>query len=290
MDGDAALETLFLPLASGALHLPDTGDVLFLRARAGAWLQAWPRERIGCEQTFKPFADALVRAGAQLQAPADAQRFPLVLALPPRQREEARAVLARAVRFAGKGGCVLASQSNNEGARSGAADLERLAGPIQSLSKNHCRVYWTAPLGDAVDWNLVDEWNALDAPRPIAEGRFVSRPGLFAWDRIDAASALLAAHLPDTLRGRVADLGAGCGYLATEVVRRCMHVDAIDLYEAEQRALEPARVNLANTVRAVAREIAFDVLWHDVTVGLPRAYDAIVSNPPFHQGRASATT
>jgi len=28
------------------------------------------------------------------------------------------------------------------------------------------------------------------------------------------------------------------------------------------------------------------VHWHDVTRGLPRRYDAIVSNPPFHQGRA----
>lgn len=26
--------------------------------------------------------------------------------------------------------------------------------------------------------------------------------------------------------------------------------------------------------------------WHDVTRGLPHRYDAIVSNPPFHQGRA----
>jgi 16S rRNA (guanine1207-N2)-methyltransferase len=26
--------------------------------------------------------------------------------------------------------------------------------------------------------------------------------------------------------------------------------------------------------------------WHDVTTGLPQAYDVIVSNPPFHQGRA----
>lgn len=286
MDGDAALETLFLPLASGALRLPGEGDALFLRARAGAWLKAWPRERIACEQTFKPFADALARAGARLESPADARRYSLVLALPPRQREEARAVLARAVRLAGSGGCVLACQSNNEGARSGATDLERLTGAVRSLSKNHCRVFWAAPLGDAVDWNLVDEWSALDAPRPIADGRYVSRPGLFAWDRIDAASALLAAHLPQTLRGRVADLGAGYGYLAAEVVRRCAHVDAIDLYEAEQRALEPARVNLANTVRDAARAVAVDVLWHDVSTGLPRSYDAIVSNPPFHQGRA----
>ena len=28
------------------------------------------------------------------------------------------------------------------------------------------------------------------------------------------------------------------------------------------------------------------VHWHDATCGLPQRYDTIVSNPPFHQGRA----
>jgi 16S rRNA (guanine1207-N2)-methyltransferase len=32
--------------------------------------------------------------------------------------------------------------------------------------------------------------------------------------------------------------------------------------------------------------VEVSVHWHDVTRGLPQKYDAIVSNPPFHQGRA----
>ena len=287
MNADGALDALFLPLAAGDVALPEAGSVLFLRARAGAWLHAWPRERFACVQTFKPFAAALERSGtAVVDEPASTARFPLVLVLPPRQREEARALLARAVRHAAPGGVVVACQANNEGARSMESDLERLAGPLQSLSKHKCRVAWTPPLGDGVDAALVEEWAALDAPRPIADGRFVSRPGLFAWDRIDTASALLAAHLPATLAGCVADLGAGYGYLAAEVVRHCPHVEAIDLYEAERRALEPARLNLERAIREASRAVAFEVFWHDVSAGLPQRYDAIVSNPPFHQGRA----
>ena len=122
-------------------------------------------------------------------------------------------------------------------------------------------------------------WRQADAPRPILGGRFQSRPGVFAWDRIDPASALLAAQLPVDLSGRGADLGAGWGYLAAEVLARCAGVTALDLYEAEARALELARGNLA----AHAGRAALDFHWHDVTTGLPRdGYDFIVSNPPFH--------
>ena len=179
-----------------------------------------------------------------------------------------------------RGGVVLACAANKEGARSMQDDLERLAGSVHVLGKHHCRAVWTAPLGDSVDAALLAQWRGLDAPRPILDGRFQSRPGLFAWDRIDAASALLAANLPTDLAGEGADLGAGWGYLAAEVMDRCPGVTALDLYEAEARALALARINLAG------RRFTPGLHWHDVTAGLPRRYDFIVSNPPFHQGRA----
>lgn len=276
---DPALDTLLLPLASGAVSWPAPGRTLFLRARAGAALEPWRGQDIACEQTFKPWADALAASG---QRAVDSQpgHFERVLVLSPRQRTESRALLARAVSQALPGGVVLACAANNEGARSLRDDLARLAGPVQALSKHHCRVCWTAPLGEGVDLPLLAQWLALDAPRAIADGRFLSRPGLFAWDRIDAASALLASCLPADLAGRCADLGAGFGYLASEVLARCPGVTAIDLYEAEARALALARDNLAGA------RVPVGLHWHDVTTGLPERYDVVVSNPPFHQGRA----
>lgn len=285
---DAALDSLFLPLDVGEITLPPgEGGVLFLRARAGAWLHAWPRSVFTCEQGFKPANDELAQYRLRAAAQVDAdRRFPLVLVLPPRQRDESRALLARAIRHAAPGGIVVACQANSEGARSGEADLAQLAGPVRSLSRHKCRVFWSEPVGAHLDPALIDAWLALDAIRPILDGRYVSRPGLFAWDRIDAASALLAEHLPSTLHGHVADLGAGYGYLSTELVRRCERIQAIDLYEAEQRALEPARLNLERAIAAAGRPVATTQFWHDVAHGLERRYDAIVSNPPFHQGRA----
>ncbi|MET7142128.1 class I SAM-dependent methyltransferase [Xanthomonas sp. PPL139] len=279
---DAPLETLFLPFAQGVLRWP-AGKVLFLRARDGwALRQHAQPPHLVCEQDYRPFASALQQGGwtvrAEQEGDADAGGYALVLVLPPRQREEARALLARAVALAAPGGVVVACQANNEGARSGEDDLQHLAGLGGKLTKHHCRVYWTAPLQGRHDAALQQRWARLDAVRPILDGRFRSRPGVFAWDRIDPASALLAEHLPADLRGRAADLGAGYGYLSAELLARCPQLTALDLFEADARALALSRANLAQAPAGVA--LGFH--WHDVTTGLPGQYDVIVSNPPFH--------
>jgi len=275
---DLPLKALLLPFQAGNLPWPP-GRILFLRARDGWPLRQMDLSGLRAEQGFRPLADALQRGGVDVVAelPAEEPPAPLVLVLPPRQRDEARALLARAVALAGPGGRVVAAASNDEGARSREKDLQQLAGLAGNLTKFHCRVFWTPPLQGPADPELAARWAMADAVRPMAGGRFRSRPGVFAWDRIDAASALLAAHLPADLRGRGADLGAGWGYLASEVLERAPGVTALDLYEAEFRALELARRNLADA------RLAPGFHWHDVTAGLPRdGYDFMVSNPPFH--------
>ncbi|GAB3512490.1 class I SAM-dependent methyltransferase [Pseudoxanthomonas daejeonensis] len=268
-----------LPFESGALPWPGHGDIAFLRARDGWPLRQFALDRLHAEQGFKPLADGLELAGLQVQAELDTGTgASLVLVLPPRQRDEAQALLARAVEMAAPGARVVAAVANDEGAKSREKDLQQLAGLGGTLTKFHCRVFWTPPLSGAHDAALLERWRQADAPRPILGGRFRSRPGVFAWDRIDPASALLAAHLPTDLAGRGADLGAGWGYLAAEVLARCPGATALDLFEAEARALELARDNLAHADRAT---LAFH--WHDVTRGLAEGgYDFIVSNPPFH--------
>ena len=278
---DIALDALLHPFAEGALRW--SADALFLRAREGAALHArGGLQSLACTQPFKPEADRLQRIGATLidEDAAPAARYPLVLLLPPRQREEARALLAKACMAVAPGGIVVASVANDEGAKSREADLKQLAGTVTTLSKHHCRVSWTRP--DATfDAATLAQWAKADAPRRVISpnvpgGSFMSRPGVFAWDRVDAASAMLAAALPDDLHGRVADFGAGWGYLSMQVLARCPKVASLDLYEADARALALAGENLADARVPVHRH------WHDVGAGVPERFDAIVCNPPFH--------
>ncbi len=298
-DIQSLLATLLLPFESGALAWPDKKTIHFLGARDDAALHRHNLQHVICEQGFKPWTDQLQASGlgvanatSELQAdgeqttcglPADAG---LILVLPTRQRDQARALLARAVALAPDGTMVVAAMRNAEGARSGEADFARLLGPTTTLSKHKARVFWARVNHAIIDRELQDQWIAGDAVRPLGDGRFLSRPGVFAWDHIDPASALLIEQLPGDLRGRGADLGAGYGFLAAEVIARNPQVSALDLYEADQRALELARENLARLYPDTRVKLGFH--WHDVCRGLNGRYDFIVSNPPFHQGRADA--
>ena len=104
-----------------------------------------------------------------------------------------------------------------------------------------------------------------------------SQPGVFAWDRIDPGTALLAQHLP-TMKGAGADLGCGYGALAT-VVLRSPAVTALRLVDLDRRAVEAARRNIED-LRA-----GFD--WADArTLQAAADLDFVVMNPPFHDGGA----
>lgn len=115
------------------------------------------------------------------------------------------------------------------------------------------------------------------APRIVPGLEAWSQPGVFAWDRIDAGSALLAEHLP-ALKGAGADLGCGYGALAT-VALRSPGVTALRLIDLDRRAVEAARKNIEDPRASVE--------WADVrTLAADGELNFVISNPPFHDGGA----
>ena len=123
----------------------------------------------------------------------------------------------------------------------------------------------------------IDEATAAGGPQQVEGLEAWSQPGVFAWDRIDGGSALLAQHLP-VLKGAGADLGCGYGALAT-VVLRSSAVSALKLVDLDRRAVEAAKKNIDDP------RVTFD--WADArTLDDGGDLDFVVMNPPFHDGGA----
>ena len=272
-----ALETLMLALAPhGGLAVP--ARTLFLGAQAHPELLGWP-DLTGW-QPLKPLADAWDSAGFTRADEPPPGTWPLVLVLPNKSRAETLAWFALARERLAPGGTLMVALPNSAGAGRFEQEFARAVGQVTSLQKNKCRAFHATQHGA---WNepLFEQWRALGDWHQIPATHFRTQAGLFSCERIDPGSQLLARHLPATLRGAVADLGAGWGYLADAALCACPKIDQLDLFEADARALACARHNLAGHTRSI------NYHWHDVTRGLPGTYDAILMNPPFHTGQAT---
>jgi len=251
---------------TGALAAPQSEGrrAFFLRAEEP------PFADICCEQSYRPDFLKLKQATPRLSGGS----WPLGLLLLTKHKEENFANIARGWSLLEPGGTLVCAGANDDGAASLEKQVGKVFGLESSLSKFHCRVFWLTK-GDAEPPSY---WTGLAGLQPVSDSRWLSKPGIFSWDRIDDGSALLAQHLPDDFAGHAADYGCGWGYLARQMLQPA--VTRLDLIDAEHLALDAAQANVTDSRASfhwldLAREPA------------PATYDAIVCNPPFHTGRAS---
>lgn len=260
-----SLTRLQTALDDGALVLP-AGPVAVLRPAAGQDLAGIPRGDLRVVTTFAP--DATWWAGSAVPVTPAAPPAAAAMVVVPRAKALARAMVAQACAAAP---LVLVDGQRTDGTDALWREIRARIGDVPSVTKGHGRLFWFAASDAFADW-------AMPAPQQGPEG-FFTLPGVFSEGVVDAGSALLAQALPAKLPGRMADLGAGWGYLSRAVLAR-EGVRSVDLIEAEALALDCARLNVTDP-RA-------QFLWQDATAFRPeRPYDGIVMNPPFHQGRAA---
>lgn len=254
-------------IESGGCALPDSGAIAVFGPVTASDLAPLPRAQVKVICRIKPEADHLQSAGFDV-VELPPERVALSLVVLPRAKKQARAMLAQALEMSDT---VIIDGQKTDGIDSVLREMRKRAECSQPYSKAHGKIFTaTASKGAFADWRQGG------APAPNRDG-FTTVAGIFSADGIDPASRLLAANLPERLKGRVADLGAGWGYLASEILKR-PDVAALDLVESDDAALDCARINVTDP-RARFH-------WADATGWTAeKPLDTIIMNPPFHEGR-----
>jgi 16S rRNA (guanine1207-N2)-methyltransferase len=204
----------------------------------------------------------------------------------PKAKDELSMAVHAAASCLRPGGTLLVYGAKDEGVASAARRVEPLLGPVRTLGTGgHCRILAASRPERIVglratlqDWRLQGEIELLGRLEP-----WVSYPGIFAHGRLDEGTRLLLTRLPELRDGtRALDFGCGSGPIAAACALRAREdrVDiSLDGLDVDAVALEALRENVPS-----ARPLLADGL-----AAVAGSYDLILSNPPYHVGKAEST-
>ncbi len=257
-----------LAIEGGEFEPPD-GPVLVMHARADSDFVSLGQ--VTCVQGFAPDYDRLAARGETVMVEPEGS-YAAALVQITKSRAGTLSAIAEALGHIPPGGLLMVDGQKDEGIEAIVKQLRLVFEVDGVMSKSHGKLAWLRRPADMPQ--QVVNW--IVAPEPGMHG-YLTIPGGFSVDGPDRGSELLVALLPE-LKGRVADWGAGWGYIAGEILAEQETIDSLDLIEADHGMLEAAKINIDDP-RATFH-------WADVTRFTPDApYDAILCNPPFHTGR-----
>lgn len=261
-----------------ALPAVPVGRVLFINAQDGAGLALLPRDAV-LMQPLIHLAAPLKALGYQVVSDIpDQQTFDAVIMLATKQHDETRGLMAQGLSLLKDAGWLIVAGANDAGGKRLAADFSALGLVAQQESRDKSRVV-LARKDQSILPDVIATWIAAAAWQPALGGEFITRPGLFSWNRADPGSRLLQENIPATLHGYGADFGCGYGFLSAHILRSCVAVQKLYALDAHDWAVQACA---QNTRFADAR---IECRTHDLShrPDLP-SLDFIVMNPPFHEG------
>jgi len=227
--------------------------------------------------------------GAQV-LPKDLKADSVIIRIP-QERVALLQLLVDAFSTLRDGGRCYIAGATNEGIKTAANTIETIFGNARVLARdNSHRVIVAAKrtaeitLPEGADVAILDSntFKEVDVSLRGSNYKLCTRPGVFSWEHLDEATSILADAMDVHAGQSVLDLGCGSGALGVVASSlspesRITMVDA-DI-EAVRSAERTAEVNGMTNWRALASDIAGAVL--------DARFDVVVTNPPFHVGKAT---
>lgn len=274
-------QLLSLPFEKGALERPSLGQKTLI------WGAEYEENLAAINefqwiQSFKMHADLLTCQGINTVPEWVAnQIYSMALCALPKQKEAAQYRLAQALSSLEESGFLVATAANDAGGKRLEKWFSQLGLISHSLSKSKCRVVWATK--ENVNEEVISDFLKFGEIQKIQidDNNFLSKPGIYGWNKIDIGSKILKENLPENISGIGTDFGCGYGYLSWSLLGKNSKVKKIYCLDADYEAVEICKLNLASYSQEV------ECLWKDLTKkpeNLP-ALDFVVMNPPFHEGK-----
>lgn len=210
----------------------------------------------------------------------------------PKGRKLARRWLAEAWHALRPGGKLYLAGANELGIQSVLKDAEGLfgQGSILAYKKGNRvgRFFKTTSRAVEPEWLrepgiAPGSWNEFEILVKGERLRLRSLAGVFSTGELDDGTRLLVDHIPLTPGIRVLDLGCGYGLIGLLAARA--GAEHVDLVDSSLLAVAAAQENLDFHGIRNARAFPSDAL----NSVLDQRYQLVISNPPFHVGKAVET-
>lgn len=174
--------------------------------------------------------------------------------------------------------CIYLIGEKNAGIEGSAKLMKEYGKTLKIDNARHCQ-YWQMYLNKQEKLRPITDWQVsytLDCAEQKLE--IISLVGVFSQHKLDIGTAQLLPYLKHIKTGKIADFGCGAGVIACYLAKLNPQHQII-AYDVDAFALASLQLSIEkNQIKNIQFQAITGIadIAHD--------FDAIVSNPPFHQG------
>ncbi|WNC69288.1 methyltransferase [Thalassotalea nanhaiensis] len=206
------------------------------------------------------------------------QLHDLVIIYFPKSKKEYQFLLAMLAPTLTDNAVILVVGENKGGAKSAlklSSDYTLNATKVDSA--RHCILFEIIFNNHAPVFNLNNWYEQFSLTVGDTTIQVASLPGVFSSGELDNGTRLLLEKLPKKISGKVLDFGCGAGIIGSFVKKSCPNAD-IEMLDVNALAVASTNKTLA------LNNLSGKVYASDGLSNVVGKYNAVLSNPPFHQG------
>ncbi|GGI78300.1 ribosomal RNA small subunit methyltransferase C [Shewanella gelidii] len=206
--------------------------------------------------------------------------FDTVIVFFPKAKNLAPYLFALAASHLSESGQLLVVGENKGGIKSLAKNTHHCFSRFHKLdSARHCILFAAELVQSAPAIQLQDWSSSYQLETAAGTIEICNLVGVFSEKKIDAGTALMLENLP-SLHGRTLDFGCGAGVIAAILLKQQPELE-MECVDINAMALASCELTLQ------ANDLKAKVYPSDGLKQTQGKFDAIISNPPFHDGLAS---